>query len=62
MVCDRRELFHLKPLKNLFILSLENNLVATKQEVGGEMGGVSYRLFAVYHIHSLRALDGIPLV
>ena len=25
LVCDRRELFHLKPLKNLLILSLENN-------------------------------------
>jgi Leucine-rich repeat (LRR) protein len=60
---DRRQLFHLKPLRSLLILSLENNHLATPTpEVGGATGGATHRMFAVYHLHSLRALDGIPLV
>ena len=62
LIRDRRQLFHLKPLSNLLILSLENNPLATTKEVGVVMGGATYRMFTTYHLHSLKALDGIPLV
>ena len=61
-VQDRRQLFHLKPLSNLVVLSLANNPLATTQEVGVVIGGASYRMFTAYHLLSLKALDGAPLV
>ncbi|CAK8686447.1 unnamed protein product [Clavelina lepadiformis] len=44
-----REVFHLKALSSLVILDLHGNTVVQSD---------NYRLFVVYHIHSLKALDG----
>ncbi|XP_041469372.1 leucine-rich repeat-containing protein 9-like isoform X1 [Lytechinus variegatus] len=45
-----REVFHLKPLPNFVILDMCGNPVAKESD--------NYRLFVVYHLKSLKALDG----
>ena len=52
-VTNSRELFQLKCLQHLVVVDLTNNpLCATP----------TYRAFAIYHLSSLRALDGQPIV
>ncbi|XP_029195766.2 leucine-rich repeat-containing protein 9-like isoform X1 [Acropora millepora] len=48
-----REIFNLKPIPNLLILDLCGNPLASADQ--------HYRLFVVYHMTSLKALDGIAV-
>ncbi|KAJ8046058.1 Leucine-rich repeat-containing protein 9 [Holothuria leucospilota] len=48
-----REIFHLKHLPNFVILDLCGNPVSWEAE--------NYRLFVVYHLKSLKALDGVAV-
>ncbi|XP_071832914.1 leucine-rich repeat-containing protein 9-like isoform X2 [Apostichopus japonicus] len=48
-----REVFHLKHLPNFVILDLCGNPVSWESE--------NYRLFVVYHLRTLKALDGIAV-
>ena len=48
-----RQLFALKSLTSLLILDLTYNPVTTTD---------TYRLFVVFHFHSLKALDGCAIV
>ncbi|XP_078672195.1 leucine-rich repeat-containing protein 9-like isoform X1 [Branchiostoma floridae x Branchiostoma belcheri] len=52
-ICNIREIFHLKALPNFVILDLFGNPVAQQAE--------NYRLFIVYHLKSLKALDGVAI-
>uniref|UniRef100_A0A803SWL0 Leucine rich repeat containing 9 n=1 Tax=Anolis carolinensis TaxID=28377 RepID=A0A803SWL0_ANOCA len=50
-VSSNQEIYQLKGLNNLVILDMYGNLIVWKQE--------NYRLFVIFHIPSLKALDGI---
>ncbi|XP_056023048.1 leucine-rich repeat-containing protein 9-like isoform X3 [Ostrea edulis] len=50
LICSVREIFYLKMLSNLVILDLFGNPVATETD--------NYRLFIIYHLKNLKALDG----
>ncbi|XP_048340618.1 leucine-rich repeat-containing protein 9 [Sphaerodactylus townsendi] len=52
-VSSNQEIYHLKGLNNLVILDMSGNLIVWKQD--------NYRLFVVFHISSLKALDGVPV-
>ncbi|XP_015205713.2 leucine-rich repeat-containing protein 9 isoform X1 [Lepisosteus oculatus] len=47
------DIYHLKGLTNLFILDLYGNPLISKQE--------NYRIFVIFHLPSLKALDGIAV-
>ncbi|XP_056401266.1 leucine-rich repeat-containing protein 9 isoform X2 [Hyla sarda] len=49
-ICDNQEIYHLKGLNNLVILDLYSNPISLKHE--------NYRLFLIFHLTSLKALDG----
>ncbi|KAK0052192.1 leucine-rich repeat-containing protein 9 [Biomphalaria pfeifferi] len=49
-ISNIREVFLLKPLTNLVILDMYGNPMVTSVE--------NYRLFVIYHLRSLKALDG----
>ncbi|KAJ6658013.1 hypothetical protein lerEdw1_001672 [Lerista edwardsae] len=49
-VSSNQEIYQLKGLSNLIILDLYGNLIVWKQD--------NYRLFVIFHIPSLKALDG----
>ncbi|XP_057198998.1 leucine-rich repeat-containing protein 9 isoform X1 [Triplophysa rosa] len=48
-----REIYHLKTLSSLIILDLYGNLLVNKLE--------NYRIYMVFHLPSLRALDGVAV-
>jgi len=50
-ISNNREMFHLKSISGLSILDLAGNPIACESP--------DHRLFTIYHIQSLRALDGI---
>ncbi|XP_062619612.1 leucine-rich repeat-containing protein 9-like isoform X3 [Saccostrea cucullata] len=50
IIASVREIFYLKMLSNLVILDLFGNPVATETD--------NYRLFIIYHLKNLKALDG----
>uniref|UniRef100_A0A8B9C7N4 U2A'/phosphoprotein 32 family A C-terminal domain-containing protein n=1 Tax=Anser brachyrhynchus TaxID=132585 RepID=A0A8B9C7N4_9AVES len=50
-VSTNREMYHLKSLTNLIILDMSGNTIVWKQD--------NYRLFVLFHLPSLKALDGI---
>ncbi|KAH9489094.1 Leucine-rich repeat-containing protein 9 [Bulinus truncatus] len=52
-ISNIREVFLLKPLPNLVILDMYGNPMVTSVE--------NYRLFVIYHLRSLKALDGSPI-
>nr|XP_020669357.1 LOW QUALITY PROTEIN: leucine-rich repeat-containing protein 9-like [Pogona vitticeps] len=52
-VSSNQEIYQLKGLNNLVILDMYGNLIVWKQE--------NYRLFVIFHIPSLKALDGIAV-
>ncbi|XP_043372598.1 leucine-rich repeat-containing protein 9 isoform X4 [Dermochelys coriacea] len=49
-VSTYQEIYHLKGLNNLVILDMYGNLIVWKQD--------NYRLFVIFHLPSLKALDG----
>ncbi|XP_010216399.1 PREDICTED: leucine-rich repeat-containing protein 9-like [Tinamus guttatus] len=49
-VSTNQEIHHLKGLTNLIILDMNGNLIVWKQD--------NYRLFVLFHLPSLKALDG----
>uniref|UniRef100_A0A8C4VCK0 Leucine rich repeat containing 9 n=1 Tax=Gopherus evgoodei TaxID=1825980 RepID=A0A8C4VCK0_9SAUR len=49
-VSTYQEIYHLKGLNNLVMLDMSGNLIVWKQ--------VNYRLFVIFHLPSLKALDG----
>ncbi|XP_025943077.1 leucine-rich repeat-containing protein 9 [Apteryx rowi] len=53
-VSTNQEIHHLKGLTNLIILDMNGNLIVWKQD--------NYRLFVLFHLPSLKALDGIAVV
>ncbi|XP_069116712.1 leucine-rich repeat-containing protein 9-like isoform X2 [Argopecten irradians] len=53
LICSVREVFYLKLLANLVILDLFGNPVATEID--------NYRLFVIYHLKNLKALDGVAI-
>ncbi|XP_068538559.1 leucine-rich repeat-containing protein 9 [Anas acuta] len=50
-VSTNQEMYHLKGLTNLIILDMSGNAIVWKQD--------NYRLFVLFHLPSLKALDGI---
>ncbi|XP_013926947.1 PREDICTED: leucine-rich repeat-containing protein 9-like [Thamnophis sirtalis] len=52
-VSSNQEIYQLKGLNNLAILDFYGNLIVWKQE--------NYRLFVIFHIPSLKALDGVAV-
>ncbi|XP_063003742.1 leucine-rich repeat-containing protein 9 [Elgaria multicarinata webbii] len=52
-VSSNQEIYQLKGLNNLVILDMYGNLIVWKQE--------NYRLFVIFHIPSLKALDGVAV-
>ncbi|XP_071894260.1 leucine-rich repeat-containing protein 9 isoform X2 [Anas platyrhynchos] len=50
-VSTNQEMYHLKGLTNLIILDISGNAIVWKQD--------NYRLFVLFHLPSLKALDGI---
>ncbi|KAF7251925.1 Leucine-rich repeat-containing protein 9 [Varanus komodoensis] len=52
-VSSNQEIYQLKGLNNLVILDMFGNLIVWKQE--------NYRLFVIFHISSLKALDGVAV-
>ncbi|XP_054827925.1 leucine-rich repeat-containing protein 9 [Eublepharis macularius] len=52
-VSSSQEIYHLKGLNNLVILDMYGNLIVWKQD--------NYRLFVIFHIPSLKALDGVAV-
>ncbi|KAM4013887.1 leucine-rich repeat-containing protein 9 isoform 2-T5 [Anomaloglossus baeobatrachus] len=50
LICNNQEVYHLKGLNNLVILDLYSNPISVKHD--------SYRLFVIFHLSSLKALDG----
>ncbi|XP_064369582.1 leucine-rich repeat-containing protein 9 [Dromaius novaehollandiae] len=52
-VSANQEIYHLKGLTNLIILDMNGNLIVWKQD--------NYRLFVLFHLPSLKALDGIAV-
>ncbi|XP_074662952.1 leucine-rich repeat-containing protein 9-like [Tubulanus polymorphus] len=52
-LCNIREIFYLKQLPNFVILDLYGNPVTKESE--------HYRLFIIYHLKSVKALDGIAV-
>ncbi|XP_077863786.1 leucine-rich repeat-containing protein 9-like [Saccoglossus kowalevskii] len=52
-ISNIREIFHLKNLPSFVILDLYGNPVASEAD--------NYRLFVVYHLKTLKALDGIAI-
>ncbi|KFV79128.1 Leucine-rich repeat-containing protein 9, partial [Struthio camelus australis] len=52
-VSANQEIHHLKGLTNLVILDMNGNQIVWKQD--------SYRLFVLFHLPSLKALDGIAV-
>ncbi|XP_021359488.1 leucine-rich repeat-containing protein 9-like isoform X4 [Mizuhopecten yessoensis] len=53
LIYSVREVFYLKVLSNLVILDLFGNPVATEID--------NYRLFVIYHLKNLKALDGVAI-
>ncbi|XP_053561219.1 leucine-rich repeat-containing protein 9 [Bombina bombina] len=49
-ISNSQEIYYLKHLSNLVIMDLHGNLIAAKHE--------HYRLFVIFHLSSVRALDG----
>ncbi|XP_044128325.1 leucine-rich repeat-containing protein 9 [Bufo gargarizans] len=49
-ICNNQEIYHLKDLNNLVILDLYSNPISLKRD--------TYRLFVIFHLSSLKALDG----
>ncbi|XP_021359487.1 leucine-rich repeat-containing protein 9-like isoform X3 [Mizuhopecten yessoensis] len=54
LIYSVREVFYLKVLSNLVILDLFGNPVATEID--------NYRLFVIYHLKNLKALDGVAII
>uniref|UniRef100_A0A8C3T2G8 Leucine rich repeat containing 9 n=1 Tax=Chelydra serpentina TaxID=8475 RepID=A0A8C3T2G8_CHESE len=52
-VSTYQEVYHLKGLNNLVMLDMYGNLIVWKQD--------NYRLFVIFHLPSLKALDGIAI-
>ncbi|XP_025062921.1 leucine-rich repeat-containing protein 9 [Alligator sinensis] len=52
-VSTNQEIYHLKGLINLIILDMYGNLIVWKQD--------NYRLFTIFHLASLKALDGVAV-
>ncbi|XP_021258394.1 leucine-rich repeat-containing protein 9-like isoform X2 [Numida meleagris] len=52
-VSTSHEMYHLKGLTNLMILDMSGNRIVWKQD--------NYRLFVLFHLPSLQALDGISV-
>nr|XP_056707726.1 leucine-rich repeat-containing protein 9 [Euleptes europaea] len=52
-VSSNQEIYQLKGLNNLVILDTSGNLIVWKQD--------NYRLFVIFHIPSLKALDGVAV-
>ncbi|XP_053132331.1 leucine-rich repeat-containing protein 9 isoform X2 [Hemicordylus capensis] len=52
-VSSNQEIYQLKGLNNLIILDMYGNLIVWKQD--------NYRLFVIFHIPSLKALDGVAV-
>ncbi|XP_036398728.1 leucine-rich repeat-containing protein 9 [Megalops cyprinoides] len=52
-ITTTRDIYHLKSLTNLIILDLYGNPVVEKQH--------NYRIYVVFHIPSLKALDGVAV-
>ncbi|XP_077180065.1 leucine-rich repeat-containing protein 9 [Paroedura picta] len=52
-VSSNQEIYYLKGLNNLIILDMFGNLIVWKQD--------NYRLFVIFHIPSLKALDGVAV-
>ncbi|KAL8168769.1 UNVERIFIED_CONTAM: Leucine-rich repeat-containing protein 9 [Gekko kuhli] len=52
-VSSNQEIYYLKGLNNLVILDMYGNLIVWKQD--------NYRLFVIFHIPSLKALDGVAV-
>ncbi|XP_073494840.1 leucine-rich repeat-containing protein 9 isoform X2 [Phyllobates terribilis] len=49
-ICNNQEIYHLKGLNNLVILDLYSNPISVNHD--------NYRLFVIFHLSSLKALDG----
>ncbi|XP_073427348.1 leucine-rich repeat-containing protein 9 isoform X2 [Dendrobates tinctorius] len=49
-ICSNQEIYHLKGLNNLVILDLYSNPISVNHD--------NYRLFVIFHLSSLKALDG----
>ncbi|XP_063803841.1 leucine-rich repeat-containing protein 9 isoform X2 [Pseudophryne corroboree] len=49
-ITNNQEMYHLKGLNNLVILDLSSNSLSLKHD--------NYRLFVIFHLSSLKALDG----
>ncbi|KAM3920127.1 leucine-rich repeat-containing protein 9 [Leptodactylus fuscus] len=49
-ICSNQEIYHLKGLNNLVILDLYSNPISLKHD--------NYRLFVIFHLSPLKALDG----
>ncbi|XP_069806493.1 leucine-rich repeat-containing protein 9 isoform X1 [Dendropsophus ebraccatus] len=49
-ICNNQEIYHLKSLNNLVILDLYSNPISLKHD--------NYRLFVIFHLTPLKALDG----
>ncbi|XP_035243517.1 leucine-rich repeat-containing protein 9 isoform X2 [Anguilla anguilla] len=52
-ISTTRDVYHLKSLTNLIILDLYGNPLVEKQE--------NYRIYVVFHLPSLKALDGVAV-
>ncbi|XP_028821542.1 leucine-rich repeat-containing protein 9-like isoform X2 [Denticeps clupeoides] len=52
-IATSRDIYHLKALTNLIILDLYGNPLVERQ--------VNYRMYVVFHLPSLRALDGVTV-
>ncbi|XP_069495003.1 leucine-rich repeat-containing protein 9 isoform X2 [Ambystoma mexicanum] len=52
-ICTNQEIYHLKHLSNLVILDLYGNLISRIQD--------NYRLFVIFHLPPLKALDGVAV-
>ena len=57
-IANLRELVYLKALTRLTVLDISGNPL-TRPAVEGS---VSYRMFTIYHLPSMKALDGQPTV
>ncbi|XP_078516483.1 leucine-rich repeat-containing protein 9 [Lissotriton helveticus] len=52
-ISSNQEIYHLKNLNNLVILDLHGNLISKIQD--------HYRLFVIFHLPALKALDGVTV-
>ncbi len=61
-ISNLRELFHIKPLSHLTVLDLSDNPIAQPAGGGGAGRSRGYRMFTLYHVSLVKALDGKPIV